>query len=154
MKTISRPSIFSSKPMVMSSQMGGSSEMGPVCTQCAALGNELMNAGTSFHKLHLKVQGLGSYAAHKALNDLYDALPDHADDLIEGYQGAAEIILELPDITPKTLESVEEGIAYLRTLTDKITALQAVMPYSEIVNELDTVKSTIDSAKYKLLFLK
>ena len=26
---------------------------------------ELMNAATSFHKLHLKVKGEGSYAAHK-----------------------------------------------------------------------------------------
>jgi hypothetical protein len=37
--------------------------------------------------------GAGSYAAHKALNDLYDALPGHADDLAEGFQGAAEKLL-------------------------------------------------------------
>jgi hypothetical protein len=35
-----------------------------------------------------------------------------------------------------------------------VTGLQAKMPYSEIVNDLDTIKSTIDSAKYKLIFLK
>jgi len=28
------------------------------------------------------------------------------------------------------------------------------MPYSEIVNDLDNIKSTINSIKYKLLFLK
>ena len=39
----------------------------------AACVSELMNAGTSFHKLHLKVTGVGSFAAHKALNShLYD----------------------------------------------------------------------------------
>jgi len=35
-----------------------------------------------------------------------------------------------------------------------VNGLQAKMPYSEIVNSLDTVKDTINSAKYKLLFLK
>jgi hypothetical protein len=39
-------------------------------------------------------------------------------------------------------------------LVDMIDGLQSKMPYSEIVNELDTVKSTLNSAKYKLKFLK
>ena len=62
-----------------------------VDTMVANLVTELMNAATSFHKLHLKVTGVGSYASHKALNELYDALPDHADDVAEGYQGATEV---------------------------------------------------------------
>ena len=123
-------------------------------TMTAACATELMNAATSFHKLHLKVKGMGSYAAHKALNDLYDALPEHADTLIEGYQGAAEKILEYSEIAPRTLNTVEEGIAYLRDMYQMVNALQAKMPYSEIVNSLDGVKDTFNSAKYKLLFLK
>ena len=123
-------------------------------TMTAACATELMNAATSFHKLHLKVKGMGSYAAHKALNDLYDALPDHADTLIEGYQGASEKLLEYSEIAPRTLNTVEEGIAYLRDMYQMVNALQAKMPYSELVNSLDTVKDTINSAKYKLLFLK
>ncbi len=35
-----------------------------------------------------------------------------------------------------------------------VCKLQDKMPYSEIVNDLDTIKSTMNSAKYKLLFLK
>ena len=35
-----------------------------------------------------------------------------------------------------------------------VTGLQAKMPYSEIVNDLDLVKSSLNSTKYKLLFLK
>ena len=122
-----------------------------VTAQCVS---ELMNAATSFHKLHLKVTGPGSYAAHKALNDLYDALPGHADDLAEGYQGAAEKLLSYTDEAPKVLNSVDEGLAYLRMLIDMVSGLQGKMPYSELVNELDNVKSTLNSAKYKLLFLK
>jgi DNA-binding ferritin-like protein len=127
---------------------------GSVDTMIAACVSELMNAATSIHKLHLKVKGTGSYAAHKALNELYDALPGHADDLAEGYQGAAEKLLDYKEVAPRTLNTVEEGIAYLRDMYQMINSLQAKMPYSEIVNSLDTVKDTINSGKYKLLFLK
>ena len=123
-------------------------------TMTAACVSELMNAGTSFHKLHLKVTGTGSYAAHKALNELYDAMPGHADDLAEGYQGASEKLLTYSESAPRKLESVEDALSYIRDLVQMVTGLQAKMPYSEIVNSLDTLKDTINSAKYKLLFLK
>ena len=127
---------------------------GSIDSATAACVTELMNAATSFHKLHLKVQGSGAFAAHKALNELYDALPDHADSLAEGYQGAAERILEYSEVAPRTLASPVEGLSYIRDLITMVTSLQAKMPYSELVNALDTVKDTLNSAKYKLLFLK
>lgn len=127
---------------------------GSVDTMTAACVSELMNAATSIHKLHLKVTGTGSYAAHKALNELYDALPGHADDLAEGYQGASEKLLSYSEVAPRTLNSVDEALGYIRELTTMVTNLQSKMPYSEIVNDLDTIKSTLNSTKYKLLFLK
>ena len=120
----------------------------------AACVSELMNAGTSFHKLHLKVNGAGSYAAHKALNELYDTMPGHADDLAEGYQGAAGKLLSYVEAAPRKLETVADAISYLNDITAMVNSLQAKMPYSEIVNDLDTIKSTLNSTKYKLLFLK
>jgi DNA-binding ferritin-like protein len=121
----------------------------------AACVTELMNASASFHKLHLKVTGVGSFSSHKALNELYDALPGHADTLAEGFQGASEKLLEYSgDVAPTNLNSVQEALAYLRTMTSMINSLQSIMPYSEISNDLDNVKSTINSIKYKLLFLK
>lgn len=128
---------------------GGSLE-----TMTSACVSELMNAATSFHKLHLKVTGIGSYAAHKALNELYDALPGHADDLAEGFQGASEKLLSYKDMAPRSLDSVQDGLSYIRDMYAMVTALQGKMPYSEIVNDLDTVKSTLNGIKYKLLFLK
>jgi DNA-binding ferritin-like protein len=127
---------------------------GSVDSMTAACVSELMNAATAIHKLHLKVTGVGSYAAHKALNELYDALPGHADDLAEGYQGASEKLLVYKEVAPKTLNTVAEAIDYLREMSEMVTGLQEKMPYSEIVNDLDTIKSTINSGKYKLLFLK
>jgi DNA-binding ferritin-like protein len=139
---------------VSSASYSSAPSTGSVDTMTAACVSELMNAATSIHKLHLKVKGTGSYAAHKALNELYDALPGHADDLAEGYQGAAEKLLDYKEVAPRTLGSVEDAIAYIREMTNMVSALQAKMPYSEIVNSLDTVKDSFNSTKYKLLFLK
>jgi len=127
---------------------------GSVDSMTAACVSELMNAATAIHKLHLKVTGVGSYAAHKALNKIYDALLGHADDLAEGYQGASEKLLVYKEVAPKTLNTVAEAIDYLREMSEMVTGLQAKMPYSEIVNDLDMIKSTINSGKYKLIFLK
>lgn len=142
------------KPRMLKTANYSAPNSGSIDSMTAACVSELMNAATSFHKLHLKVTGMGSYAAHKALNELYDALPDHADDLAEGYQGASEKILDYSEIAPKTLSSVSEGISYIRDMVNMVSNLQSKMPYSEIVNELDNVKSTLNSAKYKLNFLK
>ena len=116
---------------------------GSVDSMTAACVSELMNAATAIHKLHLKVSGSGSYAAHKALNELYDALPGHADDLAEGFQGASEKLLTYKEAAPRTLNTVAEAIDYLKEMTEMVTGLQAKMPYSEIVNDLDMIKSTI-----------
>lgn len=127
---------------------------GSLESKTAACVSELMNAATSFHKLHLKVKDLGSFSSHKALNELYDALPGHADALAEGFQGAAEKLLTYEDNAPRPLNSVQEALSYIRDVYQMVTSLQGMMPYSEIVNDLDMIKSTLNSIKYKLLFLK
>ena len=137
------------RPIAPYSKGGSSLE-----SKVAACVSELMNAATSFHKLHLKVTGIGSYAAHKALNEIYDSMPGHADDLAEGFQGASEKLLDYEDVAPRVLNSVQEALSYCRELIQMVNGLQAIMPYSEIVNDLDTIKSDINSIKYKLLFLK
>jgi hypothetical protein len=157
-KTISRPQVTVTQPKEEPAKaqptpdtgVGGSS----LDTMTAACATEMMNAATSFHRLHLKVKGDGSYAAHKALNDFYDGLHGHADTLVEGYQGVCEKILSYKDSPIRTLDTVSDGIAYLRDMYNMINKLQGMMPYSEIVNNLDLVKDSINSTKYKLLFLK
>jgi hypothetical protein len=149
--TVTQPKSEPSKPQPTPDTGVGGSSLDNMVSSCAT---ELMNARTSFHKLHLKVTGEGSYAAHKALNELYDALPDHADTLVEGYQGAAEKILSYKEVAPRTLDTVADGVNYLRDIYGMINKLQGMLPYSEIVNNLDLVKDSINSTKYKLLFLK
>jgi hypothetical protein len=149
--TVTQPKSEPSKPQPTPDTGVGGSSLDNMVSSCAS---ELMNARTSFHKLHLKVTGEGSFAAHKALNELYDALPDHADTLVEGYQGAAEKILSYKEVAPRTLDTVADGVNYLRDIYAMVNKLQGMLPYSEIVNNLDLVKDSINSTKYKLLFLK
>jgi hypothetical protein len=157
-RTISRPEVTVTQPKQESAKphptpdtgVGGSS----LDNMVAACAMELMNARNSFHKLHLKVKGEGSYAAHIAIGDFYDGLPGHADTLVEGYQGVSEKLLTIKDVAPRTLDTVADGVSYLRDLYAMVNKLQGMLPYSEIVNNLDLVKDSINSTKYKLLFLK
>jgi len=156
--TISRPQVTVTQPKEEPAKpqptpdtgVGGSS----LDNMTASLATEMMNAAISFHKLHLKIKGDGSYAAHIALNDFYGGLHDQADTLVEGYQGATEKLLSYKDSPIRTLDNVADGVSYLRDLYNMVNKLQGMMPYSEIVNNLDLVKDGINSAKYKLLFLK
>lgn len=111
-----------------------------------------MNAAKSLHKLHLKIKGQGSYAAHNALNG-YDKFHDLADQLIENYQGAEQVILEIPDKPCEKLNTVEEGINYLLKIKKEVTELQSKLTHSEIINLLDNSKEHINSILYKLKFL-
>lgn len=113
----------------------------------------LLGAADSFHKLHLKVKGPGSFAAHMALGDLYDALRDHVDTVAEGYQGASGKLLDIPNETYEPIETVPAAIESIRELYEMISGVQEGLPYSEVVNDLDAVKSSLNKAKYKLLNL-
>ena len=157
-KTISRPQVTVTQPKSEPAKpeptpdtgVGGSS----LDTMTAACATEMMNAAISFHRLHLQVKGDGSYAAHKALGNFYEGLHDQADTLIEGYQGVAEKLLNYTNMPIRTLDTTADAVGYLRDLYNTINKLQGMMPYSEIVNNLDLVKDSINSTKYKLLFLK
>lgn len=138
-------------PIETENKTEGSQES--LCMEVAECVEELLNSATSFHKLHLKVTGIGSFAQHKALNEIYDSLPDHGDTIAEEFQGAKEEILQYSGKAPRVLNSKEDAIQYTRDLKQMVIDLQSKMPYSEIVNQLDNVKSSLNSLKYKLIFL-
>jgi len=156
-KTLSRPQTIGVKAKeesivakpVADTGVGGSS----LDTMTAACATEMMNASISFHRLHLKITGQGSFSAHKALGEFYEGLHGHADTLVEGYQGVTEKLLSYKDSPIRTLDAVADGVGYLRDMYNIVNKLQAMMPYSEIVNNLDLVKDSINSTKYKLIFL-
>lgn len=126
--------------------------MGP-CTETAAMIAHAQALTTSIHQLHLKITGPGSFSAHKALNEFYDGMPGLVDAVAEQYQGAREKLLMYPDVAHYRCSSAQEAIAHMKELYNEIVELQKIMPFSEIVNQLDEMKSLIASTKYKLLFL-
>jgi DNA-binding ferritin-like protein len=128
------------------------SPMGP-CTETAAMLAHAQGLTTSIHQLHLKVTGPGSFAAHKALNEFYDGMPNLVDAVAEQYQGAREKLLDFPAVSPYKCGSVQEAISHMKELYTEVNELQKIMPFSEVVNQLDEVKSLIASTKYKLMFL-
>ena len=107
----------------------------------------LMMSRTYAHLAHLKT---GSYAAHKALNDLYDGLIDKLDSFAEAAQGEFGK-LDIPYINMmgsvdapskavashlKTLEKLGEGCSqgYLKNIVDEVAALYRSTLYK--LNEL------------------
>lgn len=133
------------------SEMVSSPNLSSKVGMCIA---EFMNARTSFHLLHLKVKGSASYAQHMALGEFYESLPDLVDTIAEGYQGITESLLEYPQTECRKLETIDDALEYLRELYTRISVMQEVMPYSEIVNNIDLIKDAINKVKYKLIFLK
>jgi len=128
------------------------SPMGP-CTETAAMIAHSQALTTSVHQLHLKVTGPGSFSAHKALNEFYNEMPGLVDAVAEQYQGAREKLLDFPAVSPYKCGSVQEAISHMKELYTEVAELQKIMPFSEVVNQLDEVKSLIASTKYKLMFL-
>ena len=126
--------------------------MGP-CTETAAMIAHAQGLTTSVHQLHLKITGPGSFAAHKALGEFYTGMPELVDSVAEQYQGAREKLLEFPSIPPYKCGSIPEAISHMKELYTEVNDLQKIMPFSEVVNQLDEVKSLISSTKYKLMFL-
>lgn len=115
--------------------------------------SELLDAATKVHILHLIVRGDSSYAQHKALNELYDALPDLADGIAESWQGATGEIPKYKVVQAPELNTVDDCLNYIEALRKNITKVQKSIDYSEIVNDLDVIKTQLNSAYYKLKFL-
>lgn len=126
--------------------------MGP-CMETAAMLAHAQALTTSIHQLHLKVTGPGSFSAHKALGEFYEAMPGLVDTVAEQYQGAREKLLDLPVVPAYKCGSLQEAMSHMKELYTEVVELQKIMPFSEVVNQLDELKSLISATKYKLMFL-
>lgn len=121
----------------------------------AELCQELLMGSTKVHINHLLVTGTGSFAAHKAMNEFYDGVADQADTIAEAYQGATEKLLPFTgDSKLPIMKTAKDCLSYLRELYTRVDQAQKQCKYTEIINELDSVKLLIDSTKYKLIFLQ
>ncbi len=102
------------------------------------------------HSVHLSTR---SYAQHKALDEFYHGIIDHADAFAEAYQGRHGLM------GPVALQSSEDGVTIIKALESQLTRIEKGR--YEICDEKDTaLQQLIDnivelylSTLYKLKFL-
>ncbi len=113
----------------------------------------LMQSRNQAHIYHLQVQGMGSFAAHKALNEYYDAIVDRIDGIAESYQGRYGIITGYK--MPEAIREDNNARMYFDGLAKFVETIRKQIPQdSYIQNQIDEVVDLIESTKYKLKFLQ
>jgi len=103
------------------------------------------------HRVHLKTR---SYAEHKALDEFYNGIVEHADDFAEAYQGCYNELLNIPLLTNEYKGSIVDVLVKQK---DWIEAnREAICPRKNtaIHNIIDEAVGLYDSTLYKLRFLK
>jgi DNA-binding ferritin-like protein len=113
----------------------------------------LMQSRNQAHIYHLQVQGMGSYAAHKALNNYYEEIVDLVDSIAESYQGRYGIITgyKMAD----TIREDNNARMYFDGLGKFVETVRKQLPQdSYLQNEIDEVVKLIETTKYKLKFLQ
>ena len=107
----------------------------------------LLHSATNTHILHWQSK---SYAEHKTLGAVYEALPDLVDNLVEAIQGRYDSTIEFPATyhTP-----ADTGKRELHDLSEYFEDKRSVLPQdSEIQNIADEIQALIDSTLYLLRF--
>ena len=113
--------------------------------------SRLLFAAPVIHMLHLKAKGTGSFAEHLALGEVYDALPDLVDDVIEAWQGDNQLITSYP----VKVEMCDNAYMCVSGLYDYVAANRKSMgSESHIQAGIDTILSCLAKGKYKLKNLK
>jgi DNA-binding ferritin-like protein len=104
------------------------------------------------HFAHWRAKGEGSFAKHMALGEFYDGVIDAIDPLVEAYQGAYDLIgnIPAPTETPKDcLKCLEGDAEWIEKNHEKICKGNRA-----VANLIDTLTAVYLSAIYKLRNLK
>jgi hypothetical protein len=130
----------------------GESEMLDINATAQFVGT-MLHSATLAHFKHFQVEGVGSDAAHRALSDYYENIPDLVDTVTESIQGAYE---ELVGPYPSAFGNVDrEPLDYIRGLRDYVRQERKKLPQdSEIQNEIDGIATLLNRTVYRLRFLK
>jgi DNA-binding ferritin-like protein len=113
----------------------------------------LFNSATVAHYKHLQVNGPGADAAHRALGDYYEKIPDLVDTVVEGIQGAYDILIER--YPPMMVANNDEPLEYIQQLRQYVKDCRTDLPQdSEIQNDVDAIASLLNKTCYRLKNLK
>ena len=120
------------------------------------LASILMHSRTQAHIYHLRVKGVGSFAAHTALQNYYEGIIPLLDGLIEGYQGVNGLI-EFSNVDSidnnATIDNIIKYFDKLIAIVDKLRK-DSTLQESFIQNEIDNIAMLMYSTKYKLVNLQ
>ena len=108
-----------------------------------------LHAVTNAHINHWRTD---SFSIHSALGDFYESLGEALDEFVEAYMGKYGQIQDYPKFYELPNK---DAYAELKMLCESIYALREQMPDdSELENLIDNIESLVDSAMYKVKFLK
>lgn len=106
------------------------------------------------HRRHLAVTGPGSYAAHVALGDFYNAIVDNADAIAEAYQGRHGLMDDIPYLPcPTGKKTIAATASFLENQMKAVQDMRYdACPKSEtaVQNLIDEAIATYLSLLYKL----
>lgn len=104
------------------------------------------------HFAHWRAKGEGSFAKHMALGEFYDGVIDAIDPLVEAYQGAFDLIGNIPvptEMLNDCLKCLEADAAWIEKNHESICKGNRA-----VANLIDGVTGVYLSAIYKLRNLK
>lgn len=109
----------------------------------------LLSCATQIHIYHLRAKGAGSFAAHMALGELYDAMPDMADTIAESIQGKMGLLVY--DMTVTYNSNYPEAASYVREVIKYVeTTRKSICQDTYVQNQIDGVVEKLYSTLYKL----
>jgi DNA-binding ferritin-like protein len=130
-------------PAGMKSMMKSSGKEGEFITK-------LLHCTTQVHIYHLICKGPGSFAMHKALNELYDELPDLVDGLAESVQGKYGI-LNYAMAAPAYDSTLSKAVPYVKDVLNYIKMTRKdICQESNFQNQIDELETLFYSTIYKL----
>jgi hypothetical protein len=108
---------------------------------------DLLHSAIVTHIMHWQTT---SYAAHVALGEFYQAIPDLVDAVVEAYQGKNNVILMKFPIEMDSYEDMAP-LLYMEYLNQELMESRGLFgDDSEIQNLVDEIADLIDSTIYKL----
>jgi len=115
----------------------------------------LLSSRVQTQILHWQVGGVGSDAAHRALEFYYDNIMPIVDDLVESYQGKYDIITGYRNMDLMEFTDCSDLVKYFTALGMFLERIQNQMPQdSYIQNQIDEITTLTYKTLYRLKQLK
>ena len=119
----------------------------------ANFASTLLHSAATAHILHFQVTGVGSDAAHRALQAYYEAIPELVDSVVESCMGVYGEVL--PQYRGTFMNTPLPPLEYMQAVQRFVRDNRKDLPQDkEIQNEVDAISNLINHVVYRLQTLK